>query len=580
MPAANSSTTSSAPAPDDKTLATALLDEARADNAGKLDLLSWAIVHRAYLKEGVCFDLARHPFLGDIYADTAREVVIYKASQMGASEYGITYALHAADERQATVLYVFPTDTHVSDFSTARIGPAIDASSYLAGIISEGERDDGSKRRKTDRVTLKRVRDRYMYLRGASVKTDGLAPQLKSIDADVLILDEVDEMDQRAPAIAVKRLGHSLFKEIRWISTPTYPGIGIHAKWLESDQREWMLRCGHCGTWQSLTIRHVVTERDGLERPLAWHGQDEGRAWAACEKCGQEIDRLAGGQWVARYPGREIVGYHLTKLFSYTTPLLAVVKALDTVDETKRREAFNQDLGEPYIPRGGRLTEALLDQCRRNYAHGPVAGERTVAGVDVGSLLYLVIRSANVDRETGERPQRLAVAVESFEEVGRLLRRYRVQTCVMDALPETRKARELQAAFRPGMVWLAYFVGQKTGLKTEDIKRVDDVEYVLNLDRTRSFDEMLAGIMDASQGEGGLTLPAHARDVRDYYTHLVNQVRVLEDTPDGNQVAVYRELGPDHYSLAELYCHAAAGMPRAASLPQQQGLQRQSSQWG
>ncbi|MEJ2119013.1 MAG: translation initiation factor IF-2 associated domain-containing protein, partial [Alphaproteobacteria bacterium] len=38
-----------------------------------------------------------------------------------------------------------------------------------------------------------------------------------------------NEMDARAPAIAVKRLGHSLIKEIRWISTPTYPGIGIHA---------------------------------------------------------------------------------------------------------------------------------------------------------------------------------------------------------------------------------------------------------------------------------------------------------------------------------------------------------------
>jgi len=569
------------PPPHDETLlATALIDEARDAHAGTLDLLTWAIVRRATLKEGVCFDLATHPFLADIYADTASELVIYKASQMGASEYGITYALHACDERQATVLYVFPTDTHVSDFSTARIGPAIDSSPYLARIISEGEQEDGQKRRKTDRVTLKRVRNRYLYLRGAAVKTDGLAPQLKSIDADCLILDEVDEMDPRAPSIAVKRLGHSLIKGIRWISTPTYPGIGIHAKWLESDQREWLIRCERCGEWQPVTIQQVVTEWDALGRPLAWHGQGERRAWAACQKCGQELNRLAGGQWVARYPGREIVGYHLTKLFSYTTPLLAVVKALDTVDETKRREAFNQDLGEPYTPRGGRLTDTLLDACRRDYAHGPAPRERTVAGVDVGNLLYVVIRAASVDRETGERPQRLAVAVESFEELGRLLRRYRVQTCVIDALPETRKARELQAAFRPGVVWLAYFVSQKTGMKTEDIKRLDDEEYVIDLDRTRTLDEMLAGVMDASQGDGGLTLPAHARDLRDYYTQMTNQVRVLEDRPDGDQVAVYRELGPDHYSLAEAYCHVAAGMPRAASLPQQDSLQRESSPWG
>jgi len=248
---------------------------------------------------------------------------------------------------------VFPTETHVTDFSTARIGPALEASPYLTQIVMEGSGSDGKRRKRTDRVTLKRVRDRFLYLRGGQVKPDGKAPQLKSIDADVLILDEVDEMDVRAPAIAVKRLGHSALREERWISTPTYPGVGIHAKWLESDQREWFVRCGHCGEWQPLTIQQVVTEWDTLGRPVVWHGQGEGRAFIACRKCEREINRLQSGRWVPAYPDREIVGYHLTKLFSATTPLLDIVLALQTVNETKRREAFNQDLGETYTPRGG-----------------------------------------------------------------------------------------------------------------------------------------------------------------------------------------------------------------------------------
>jgi len=546
-------------------------------------LLAWALTKRRYLRPGTLFDLPAHPFLRDLYLERAREVVVYKASQMGASEYGITYALHAADVRGATVLYIFPTETHVSDFSTARIGPAVEASPYLEQIITDpvGAPNAG-RRRRTDRVTLKRVRDRYLYLRGATVRPDGSAPQLKSIDADILVLDEVDEMDQRAPSIAVKRLGHSRIAEVRWISTPTYPGVGIHAKWQESDQREWCVRCSACGQRQPLTIQQVVLEWDTLGRPVAWRGQDAGRAWVGCVKCGAELDRLGPGEWVAQAPGREIVGYHLTKLFSPLTPLLDVVRALDTVDETKRRETYNQDLGEPYVPRGGRLTETLLDKCRRDYAHGLVAGERCIAGIDVGSLLYIVIRAGQIDRESGERPQRLAVAVESFEEAARLLQRYRVQTCVVDALPETRKARELQAAFKPGQVWLAYFVNQRAGLKTEDFKRLDEKDYTINLDRTRVFDEMFAALLAGAEGAGGaggLTLPAHARDVRDYYAHLVNQVRVLEDTAGGNQVAVYREVGPDHYSLAEVYCHAAATLPRAASLPEQSGLQKKS-RWG
>ena len=557
-----------------------LLEASRRANGGVLGLRAWTAVRRASLKPGVGFDLLRHPYLAALYDETAREMVVYKASQMGASELAVSYALHACDERAATVLYVFPTETHVGDFSTARIGPAMEASPYLAQVVAGGGGADAEKarRRPTDRVTLKRIGDRFMYLRGAQVKPDGNAPQLKSIDADVLILDEVDEMDARAPKIALKRLGHSLVAEVRWISTPTYPGVGIHAQWLRSDQREWHVRCGACGESQPLSIHQVVTEWDGLERPAAWHGQDEGRAFVACRRCGAEVDRLADGEWVAAYPGRDVVGYHLTKLFSHTTPLLQVVLALQAVDETARREAFNQDLGQPYSPRGGRLSEGVLDQCRRDYQHGPVRGERCVAGMDVGAVLHLVIRGA-VDRQTGERPQRWAGSVGSFERAGELLRRFRVAICVVDALPETHKVREFRGGFRAGMVWLAYFSNTRVGLKLEDGRRINEAEFVVDIDRTRAMDEVMAGLLAASMGEGGLTLPAHARDVPEYYDHLVNQVRVLETNAAGQQVARYRELGPDHLSLAELYCHVAAGMPLPVALPAAESLQKKRSEW-
>src|SRR4030067_311094 len=61
--------------------------------------------------------------------------------------------------------------------------------------------------------------------------------------------------------------------------------------------------------------------------------------------------------------------------------------------------------------------------------------------------------------------RRFAGEVESFETLGRLMRDYNVGHAVIDALPETRKARELQEDFPPHVVWLAYYVGQKTGTK-------------------------------------------------------------------------------------------------------------------
>jgi hypothetical protein len=214
------------------------------------------------------FDLGRHRYLVPIYADDCQEMVQCKAGQIGTSEYLISWLLWSADERKATGLYVFPTDSHVSDFSAARLGPAIESevSPYLAQIVVPSQIGGP---RGADRVGLKRIGDRFIYFRGAKVQPDGRAPQLRSIDADALILDEFDEMDRRAPPIARERLGHSSIGDVRIASTPTFANVGVHAEYLASDQRTWHVRCTACGRWQGLTIDDLVIEWDDLGRPVA-----------------------------------------------------------------------------------------------------------------------------------------------------------------------------------------------------------------------------------------------------------------------------------------------------------------------
>jgi phage terminase large subunit GpA-like protein len=170
-------------------------------------LLPWTQLRRKLLGPDKLFDLTQHKYLAGIYEDDCQEMVLCKAGQVGISEYLVSWLLHSASERQCTGLYVFPTDTHVSDFSAARLGPAIDpdVSQYLADLVMPAS----GGQRGADRVGLKRVGSRFIYFRGAKVQPDGRAPQLRSVDADVLILDEYDEMDPRAPALARERLGHS-----------------------------------------------------------------------------------------------------------------------------------------------------------------------------------------------------------------------------------------------------------------------------------------------------------------------------------------------------------------------------------
>lgn len=526
------------------------------------------MLRRLWIDPKTMFNLTNRSYLIGIYQETAREIVIKKAAQLGLSEWAISYALHACDQRNLDVLYVMPTVDDVSDFSQARFGPALEASPYLSSLVVSAA--DASKRG-ADKVMLKRIRNSFLYFRGGTVKDEvshdgqtqeGKARQLKSIPADALILDEVDEMDTRAPDIARKRLGDSQVAEVRTISTPTYPDVGIDAGWKESDQREWFLKCDHCGTRQFLTIHHIVIEWDSLERPVLWHGQAEDRAWPACVNCQKEINRLGPGEWVATYPGRETAGFHPTRLISPVANLLKIIEILRKPDETKRKETYNQDLGETYVPKGGQLTDAALDDCRRNYAHGPFSWieivdgqektfyEPTFMGADVGKVIHAIIRG-RPDPETGERPQRWAGEVDTFEELGRLMRRFNVACLVIDANPETSKCRELQDSFPAGVVWLAYY--DEEGTDHVDEIRWDLKKKTVHLDRTRTLDTTYARFTDKKN-----ILPANARAIKDYYAHLKAPVRTIEiNKRTGQPIARYIRGSADHLAHAENYCMAA-----------------------
>lgn len=521
--------------------------EQRRAGSRRIGLLDWVQQHRRELIPDRFFDLASHPYLADIYNETARELVLYKAGQVGISEYLLSYALYSCDIRNATTLYIFPNNELVNDFSAARLGPAIEASDYLRRIVIEGAAESGKKG--ADRITLKRIRNRFLYFRGGQVKKDGKSAQLKSIDADVIVLDELDEMDPRAPSIAQKRLGHSKIAETRWASTPSFPGRGIHEKWGESDRRLWFIPCPSCGQKQDVQIGDIVTEFDQIGRPHAWHGMKDGEAFAACRHCGARLDRGASGEWVATAQS-DIAGYHVTKLIAPDVDLTGIVKALETTDETKRREAYNQDLGLPYQPRGGGLSDDILDQCRREYLHSGVSKTVCFMGVDVGKVLNVVVR-AGPHEETGERAQLFAAEV-SWEELEGLWQRYRPQTTVIDALPETKMARDFQAKLStPGKpIYLAYYNEES---KEPEPYRWKVGDGTVLIDRTRAIDATFARFLVAES-----TLPANALDIPNYYSQMKAPIRVVEKTAAGKDIARYVESMPDHYAHAENYCCAAS----------------------
>jgi hypothetical protein len=395
------------------------------------DFLGWATEHRNF--KGKAFSLAGHEYLREPYEGMFqgyRYMVMEKAAQMGASELALTWALYFCDRFPRTkTIFFFPTDESVQDFSHDRLGPIINESPRLAQIC-----------RGVQNVGLKHVGLSSIYMRGMYTKQ-----ATKSINADCLVFDELDESKRANKRQALQRIKHSQFGYVFELSTPTLPGYGIDEQWVTTDQRYWHLAC-RCpdGVVLEDHFPECVVERDG--------------GWTLrCPKCGKEdLDPCAPATvgeytgWVPRFPGRERRGYHLTQLFSTVLDLGETMEWWNSGKD--RDEFFNSVLGYPFAGDRMPLTLDLLhdsgiDPYRLEIPKRRNPNDRIFMGVDQGNTLHVVIT-----KEEGEKRRLLwlgrLTGDDPFAELGKIIGQVKPSACVIDDGPNTVPARQVARAFR------------------------------------------------------------------------------------------------------------------------------------
>jgi hypothetical protein len=474
----------------------------------KSNLGLWSLSYR--MIRGEPFSFKGHEYLWDIYSDNHHSKVIKKSAQVGASEYFINESFFKA-EQGFNSLFVFPADPQLQDFSHGRVDTAIRESEYLSARVSG-----------IDNVGLKQFGRGFVYFRGAQNTR-----KLKSIDADINFYDEIDEMPEGAVTLGEKRLGHSKLKWQRWASTPTVPDVGIDAYYDLSDKRRWHLKCEHCGEWQPLTFADNI---------------DMEKALVVCRKCRKPIDRLAKGTWVAEHPDREVHGYHINKLFCERASIAELIVSSQQTRAFQIQEFYNSDLGETFVPEGGQITEEVLNSCKDSYLM-PETAQRCTMGVDVGS--YLNVRISKHHR--GDIKQAVYIGrVRDFEELDILMKRYDVSMCVVDALPETRKAAEFCARW-PGRAFRCYYLPSDVSRSEYFVVNHDDQKVTAH--RTVAADYMTVRFKMRTN-----RLPVNAKDVEGYYDHMKAPARITKLDDKGLEYAVYVEGNkPDHYFHAEIY---------------------------
>ena len=113
-----------------------------------------------------------------------------------------------------------PTQNQMDDFTQGRIDRALQDSPYLRGRLQP----EPPRRKGADRLRLKMIGNGTIYLRGSESQK-----QIASVDADLVILDEYDQMAEGVLDLARKRLGSSARPRLRVASTPLFPEAGINA---------------------------------------------------------------------------------------------------------------------------------------------------------------------------------------------------------------------------------------------------------------------------------------------------------------------------------------------------------------
>lgn len=467
-----------------------------------------------------------------ILRDNSQEIIFQKASQMAVSTYCILWLIWLCKTKQIPkgAIYWLPSGDDVSDFVKQKVDPLFTDNPELLRALS-GHASKSGWGDDTWNVGMKQIYGIETFWRGLKSKS-----KVKSISADADIFDEYDEAEPGQVKQAEKRTAASDIKLRRRLSVPTIPDYGINAAFKKSDQYHYGFKCSGCNQWN-------VLER---QFPQCLMLNTDGHYYRGCKRCRRELD-ITKGRWISDHLS-PVRGYQISQLYS---PWLTPDAVMKEYHETEFMQHFySHVLGLPYLSATDRVTfEQVISAC--NPARPMIAGTNTkcVAGCDQGSLLHTVIMEAKA-------PYKVvwAGALKNFEELDHYIRKYSVSDLVIDALPETRKARELMMRNKR-KVWLCFYNDNQKGAYAwkED-------ERIVQVNRTESLDVGTNALLS-----GAISLPRRDDVMEEFAMHCEALVKTTEEDPETrSRRYVYKALRADHYRHALNYALIALSSAKTA----------------
>ncbi len=513
------------------------------DKMIQVDPCRWAVAHGIKLMGGTTFTLEGCGYMGLIMRDSSRYMAIMKGTQARITTAMMIVSIHALRYGfyPQGVIYYFPSRDAVEDFSKTRFTPLISDNPCIRKFLKS-----------TDSVFAKKVGKSFLTLKGATAtmnlkgrKKDSAS--VRSTPADMVIRDERDLFDDSMVEMTKDRLLNSDFKREVDLGSPTMPDFGIARQFGYSDQKNSMSKCGACGGYTCLAdeFPNCIKYRRGSTH-------EEFAPYFGCIKCGKEIPVL-DQEFVARYPGRAISGYHIPHLI---TPKCEVQMVMDRwaeaqADGSKMGTFYNSILGLPYIASEDRLTESdVFACCGNDVMRTNISIRQTAMGVDVGKRYHTILIGEKVDEKRAKVIY--ACRVKGFDAVYEVSRKYNVKSAVICLRPYEEEFNNFREKYSKKM--RIYGSEYNPSYKQKPYMKVDEKVGVYTLHRTQAFDKSHAWIKNKE-----IEFPRKCEEMDEVAKQICNCAKILEEDETGDRIYKYIKLGDDHYRSALNYLQIALG---------------------
>lgn len=235
--------------------------------------------------EGKPFSVEPVPYMKPILNCSTEKMILMTGRQVGKSTtLSATILVEQTAIKHYRTLYVAPRNDQVTQFSGDRLAHMINHSPLIQANFVDSKMIQQARAKEFTNGSM-------TYLRSCYHTADGI----RGISANTILIDEVQDIIIDNIPVIEECAARKNPKRMIFCGTPKTNDNAIQKIWEQSSQHYWGIKCQACNTW------NLPIQLENL-----------GPNFLCCKKCSREI-KAVNGEYIAKFPAREFVGFHISQ---------------------------------------------------------------------------------------------------------------------------------------------------------------------------------------------------------------------------------------------------------------------------